>query len=124
MDHGIEFIGTEGTLQINRQRYHIFRESERSSRDPVYTEFRTEGERSFLNDYWLHKRDFLECMRSRNQTAAPPEVGHAASIPGHLANIAYRVGRSVRWDSERETIPGDEEAQKLLTREYREPWVL
>ena len=66
-----------------------------------------------------HERNFLECMRTRKQTTAPAETGHLSSIFGHLANIAYRTGRRIDWDSKNEAIMGNPEASKLLTREYR-----
>jgi hypothetical protein len=40
----------------------------------------------------------------------------------HLGEIAYRVGRVVDFDAETETIVGDEEASRLLTKQYRSPW--
>ena len=45
--------------------------------------------------------------------------GHLSSALPHLANIAYRVGRSLVFDAKNETIKGDKEAENLLTREYR-----
>lgn len=125
MDHGIEFVGTKGVLQGNRRRFQIFAEENRDSRIPSFTEARHEGPQGgVFTGYWLHKRDFLDCMRTRKQSVADPEVGHQAAIPGHLANISYRVGREVRWDAETETIQGDEEASRLLRRDYRDPWTI
>ena len=63
-------------------------------------------------------------MRSRKQTNADATAGHRGAIPGHLANISDRVGRGIRWDAKKETIPGDPEAAKLLTKKYRAPWHL
>ena len=40
----------------------------------------------------------------------------------HLANIALRVGRRIRWDAEKEEIVGDPEAARMLVRPYRAPW--
>jgi hypothetical protein len=40
----------------------------------------------------------------------------------HLGNIATRLGRSLRWDPEHETIAGDPAASRLLARPYRRPW--
>jgi predicted dehydrogenase len=71
-----------------------------------------------------HVRNFLECVRSRDQPNAPIEEGHYSALLCHLGNISYRVGRRLRYDPQRETIPGDAEAARLLTREYRRPWVL
>ena len=52
------------------------------------------------------------------------ELGHLGCIPGHLGNIAYRVGGKIQWYGERETIPNNSQAEALLGRTYREPWVL
>ena len=42
----------------------------------------------------------------------------------HLANISYRVGRTIHFDSKTMTCTGDAEANKLLTRNYRKPFVV
>ncbi len=117
MDHGIEFFGKDMTLQINRRGFEIYREEDRTPRKPFYRET---GETRIRD----HERNFLECVRTRKQTHADAETGHHAAIFGHLANIAYRVGRRIRWDSKTETIVGDPEASRLLGREYRKPWHL
>lgn len=117
MDHGIEFFGTKAALQINRAGFQIYREQDRGSRKPFYAEAGATG-------LVEHERNFVECVRSRQRTTADAEVGHLGAIPGHLANISYRVGRRIRWDSKAEAIIGDVEASKLLTAEYRAPWHL
>ena len=71
-----------------------------------------------------HARNFLDCVKSRKPTAAPVEIGHHSTIPGHLGYISMRTGRKIRWDVGKEEILGDDEAGKLLTREYRAPWHL
>jgi predicted dehydrogenase len=73
-----------------------------------------------------HARNFLDCMRSRKKPAADLEtVGHPSSLLCHLGNVAWRTGHTVRFDPETYTFPGDDEANRLLTRaEYRKPWVL
>jgi len=114
MDHGIEFYGTDGTIWINRSGYTLFPESDRKS--AKFVPDRGQDEQ--------HKRNWLECIRSRKRPNADVELGHLGSNLGHLGNIAYRVGRKIKWDGEKETIPGDPEAEKLLGREYREPYVL
>ena len=47
---------------------------------------------------------------------------HRSGIFCELANISHRVGREIRFDPANETIPGDEEANRLLRREYRKPF--
>jgi hypothetical protein len=72
----------------------------------------------------LHIKNFIDCMRSRSKPVADVEIGHRASIVGHLGNISYRVGRKIQWDAAKEEIVGDAEASKLLSREMRKPWDL
>jgi len=43
-------------------------------------------------------------------------------VPCHLANLALRLGRTLRWDDAKQDVVGDPEASKLLTKEYRSPW--
>ena len=73
-----------------------------------------------------HARNFLACMRSRGRPAADLEtVGHISSLLCHVGNVSCRVGRTVRYDLEKRTFPGDAEANRFLTRsEYRKPWEL
>jgi hypothetical protein len=114
MDHGIEFYGTKGTIWINRGGYTYFPEEDRAKS-------------KFTPDQGLddqHRRNWLDCIRSRQRPNCDVEEGHKSSIVGHLGNISYRVGRPVAWDAEKETIPGDPEADRLLGRDYREPYVL
>jgi predicted dehydrogenase len=118
MDHGIEFFGTEGTLQIDRMGFEIYDEENRNQRKPRYSEKDT------VEDSFEHKRHFLDCIRGKAKPKCDAEEGHKASLYGHLANIAFRVGRRIAWDAAKETIPNDEEAQKLLSRTYRDPWTL
>jgi predicted dehydrogenase len=69
-----------------------------------------------------HVRNFLDCMKSRQRPIADVEQGHEVTTACHLANIALKVGRLVRWDAEKEEIPGDREANAMLERPYRKPW--
>ena len=66
--------------------------------------------------------NFLDCVKSREPTAAPVEVAHRTITVAHLGNIAMMLGRKIQWDPARETIVGDEEAARLLSRPKREPW--
>lgn len=74
----------------------------------------------------VHAQNFIDCMRSRKKPNADLEtVGHPSSMLCHLGNIAWRVGRTVKFDPQTYTFGSDEAANKLLTRpEYRKPYVL
>jgi predicted dehydrogenase len=73
-----------------------------------------------------HFENFIDCVRSRKSEnlRAPLEEGHFSTSLCHLGNISYRVGRSVKFDGSAERFVGDEEADKLLGRTYRAPFLL
>ena len=69
-----------------------------------------------------HRRNFLDCVRTRERPITPIDIGHRSITVAHLGNIAMRLGRRIRWDPVREQIPGDPEASRMLWRPMREPW--
>jgi len=73
-----------------------------------------------------HFANFIDAVRKRDAAVlnAPIEEGHKSAALCHLANISYRVGRTVNFDPVKETCIGDDEANQLLTRKYREPFVV
>jgi len=70
-----------------------------------------------------HMVDFLRCIESRERPAVDIEEGCISSASCILANVAMRLGRTLEWDPEQGLVRGDEEANRLLRRPYREPWV-
>ena len=71
-----------------------------------------------------HIKNFLDCVRSREQTITPADVAHHSIMVGHLGMAAMRLGRRVNWDPEKERFINDEEADRLLARPMRSPWHL
>ncbi len=71
-----------------------------------------------------HRRDFLDCVKTRAQTISRVEVGHRSAVPAHLGNIAMIVGRKVSWDARSEKIIEDPAAARMLGRPMRIPWRL
>ncbi len=67
--------------------------------------------------------DFLSAIANGSSPVANIEVGHRATTLSLLGMLSYKLGRSVAWDGEREQIPDDPEANRLLKREYRGEWV-
>ena len=70
----------------------------------------------------VHMGAFIEAVKADDPSAVPAtaEQGHVAAALCHLANISYRVGRAIDFDPSTERITGDDEANALLTRVYRE----
>ena len=73
-----------------------------------------------------HYQNFVEAVRKRDESIlnCTTEEGFKSAALCHLANISYRVGRSLELDPKTERFIGDEEANKLLTRNYRSPFVV
>src|SRR3954453_22124363 len=71
-----------------------------------------------------HVRDFFNCVKSRHLTVANPEVMHRSMSTVHAANICMWLKRDLRYDPAREQFVDDAEANKLLARVIRRPWVL
>jgi hypothetical protein len=72
-----------------------------------------------------HFTNFVQSIRNRQRPNADIEEGHRSTLMCQLANISYRLGgRKLVVDSKTETIVDDSEANQLLKREYRAPWVV
>ncbi|MCS7253131.1 MAG: Gfo/Idh/MocA family oxidoreductase [Armatimonadota bacterium] len=110
--YGIAFYGTNGTLVLTREGFEVIPEPGRG--EPM--------KRGGSPQHPPHVRNFLDCVKSREQTVAPIEWGHLSTNALHLVNIAFKVGRVIRWDAEKELVIGDEEANQHLCRTYRKPW--
>ncbi len=70
-----------------------------------------------------HMLDFLKAIDARSKPIADIEQGHISSASSILANVALQVGRTLAWDDSKHEVTGDPEANKLLRRPYRGPWV-
>jgi hypothetical protein len=69
-------------------------------------------------------RNFLDCVKSKDEPWCPIEEGHRSTSFAHLANIALEVGGRIEWDAEKERITNNDKANELLHYEYRKPWKL
>ena len=81
-------------------------------------------DRSFKGGYPAddHVRNFLNCVKSRQQPSSPAHVAHHSITACHVANICVKLGRPVKWDPAKEEFIGDEDANRLRCRAYRQPW--
>jgi predicted dehydrogenase len=70
-----------------------------------------------------HMKDFLAAIGSRGKPVADIEEGHISTASCILANLAMQLGRPLTWDAAQGRVAGDEEANRLLRRAYRSPWV-
>jgi predicted dehydrogenase len=70
-----------------------------------------------------HMKDFLHAIESRGKPVADIEEGHISTASCILANLALRLGRTLTWDASKQQVVGDQQANELLRRPYRSPWV-
>ena len=90
-----------------------------------YPEDRTEArlERHVAPAIRGHMKDLLANMASRGRPVADIEEGYISTSCCILANLSMQLGRTLAWDAHKGTVIGDEEANRLLRRPYRQPWV-
>ncbi len=83
----IRLEGNNGTLVLNGEGYKVFAEPWKDNLEPII-------EVADLMPTIPHVRNFLECIKSREEPNAPVEVGHSAVCGPHLANIAFHTRRA------------------------------
>ncbi|HUU11650.1 MAG TPA: Gfo/Idh/MocA family oxidoreductase [Phycisphaerae bacterium] len=111
---GCRFIGDKGWVLVNRggiwaEPASVLKAAIRPDEEHLY-------------ESHDHHGNFLECLRTRRDPAAPVEAGHAATTMTIVCDIATRVGRKVRWDWKTERFVGDDAANRYLSRSMRNPW--
>lgn len=122
---GTKWIGTDGWVLVNRAESDKSNPGGFDASNPDWKKGKSLSEKLRkvkLYESKGHQRNFLDCIKSRQPTIAPVETAHHSAIPGHLGLISMLTGRKIHWNVATETIIGDPEASKLLTREYRKPW--
>jgi predicted dehydrogenase len=70
-----------------------------------------------------HMRDLLAAIDARSKPVADIEQGYISTASCILANLSMQLGRSLKWDPVKQRVVGDEEANRLLRRPYRKPWI-
>lgn len=126
---GTRFEGTEGWVEFGYKGVQTSPESLKTSKIgsneihlPVSNPERQEdASRNYIPD---HVRNFVDCVKSRQDPIEPVEVGHRTASLCHLGNIAMKLRRKLQWDPAREQFVNDEEADRMLTRPMRGPWQL
>jgi len=80
-----------------------------------------EEKNGFVYESNNHYKDWIDCMRTREQPICSPEVGHRSATICNMANIAQQVGKSLKWDPVREKF-NSRSANNLKSYRYRGDW--
>jgi len=113
---GCKFIGDKGWVHVNRGGIRA---------EPAsLLKVALKPDEEHLTDSRNHHQNFLECIRSRRDPVANVEEGHSATALTIVGDIATRLRRKLAWDWTTQTFVGDAEANRMLRRPMRSPWVL
>ena len=122
---GNMFLGTEGYVEINGSQWKAFRQRER---EPFAGSDIGERPVDLMQapGGGSHYANFLEAIRAGNNDLLHCDIleGYMSTCLPNLANISYLLGRELTFDGTKEQFVKDKEADKMLTREYRKPYVV
>lgn len=110
----ILFIGSEGWIYTGRG----YMEAEPKSL--LTQKLSANDERLPLS--YDHRRNFLDCVKSRKQPVSPIDSAFYSDVTCHQAHIAMTLGRKVTWDDTNEEFVNDAKANRMMTRPMRSPW--
>ena len=124
LSRGITFHGENGSVLIDDHAYTVY-----DQKMKVVKKVEDKAEQSTIDTTGpgdrldaFHMNNFIDCMRSRKTPNANIEEGRRSVMLCHLANIAYRVGHTVRCDPKNGHILDDPKAQALWGRTYEKGW--
>ena len=126
-NHGIAFIGNNGTLVLDRNGWEVIPEKEfqgwgkegipRMEALPLQ-----QNQGSGLD---LHTKNFIEAVKSRDpkNLNAPIKVGYDAAMVSHMGNVAFKSGNRIYWDADKNRFT-DTTANKIMKASYHNGWKL
>ena len=122
-EHGVAFIGENGTLVVDRAKgWEVIPETDSNGNNPKIERVElTHGGGKGLD---LHVKNFIDCIKTREKPNADVEIGAHIAKVAHLGNIAYKTGRKVFWDPGKNEFKNDKEATEMVKAHYRAPWKL
>ncbi len=126
-NHGIAFIGNNGTLVVDRNGWEVIPEEEfqgwgKEGIPKMEAISYDKGDASGLD---LHTVNFIEAVKSRDASKlnAPIKVGYDAALVSHMGNVAFKTGNRIYWDETSGKFK-EEEANQFITANYQNGWKL
>ena len=113
------YFGSDGWMWLDEQGYQVYKGEKNELAAAVKAE---RGKSTTV----LHMENFLNACRTRNHKdlTADIEIGATSVILVHMANVSYRVGRLLHWDERAKNFGADAEANNLISRDYRAPYIV
>jgi len=113
------YFGSDGWMWLDERGYQVYK----GEKNELVADVKAERGK---NSTVLHMENFLHACRTRNHKdlTADIEIGATSVILVHMANVSYRVGRLLHWDERGRNFGADAEANKLISRDYRAPYIV
>ncbi|NIA15542.1 MAG: Gfo/Idh/MocA family oxidoreductase [Nitrospiraceae bacterium] len=120
----MELRGTLGTLYVDDRGYKVVPSGGGQFQEPDLRMEPMEVKSPKANLTVEHIRNFLDCVKSRQNPTADVEIGHRSTTFSHLGNIALATKARIEWDAANERVIANDTANEMLQYEYRAPWKL
>jgi hypothetical protein len=130
--NGVRFEGTEGWIFVTRGNYSatssdpnasVSKDKPLQASNPKLLSPLTNTETP-LYKTTDHHSNWLDCVRSRQTPSTPAEVGHRSTSACIISHIAMKLGRKLEWDPQMEHFKNDDEANAMLCRPQRAPYLI
>jgi len=113
--NAIQFIGSEGKIEVSRNYLRTFPDKGLAKKD-----LKNADQKVYFSDN--HYQDWIDAIKNRIKPVSDVAIGHSTSAVCNIANIAYELQRPLNWNAKTEKFEGDEGANMLLDRPYRGKW--
>jgi hypothetical protein len=117
---GTKWIGTDGWIFVTRgnSKSGGVTNADTTSNDNKILQEQIGDDEIKLYKSTNHWKNFIDCVKSREETITPAEIAHRSASIGHLCNIAMYTGREINFDPKKERIIDDREAHAMLSPDY------
>jgi predicted dehydrogenase len=117
--YGLAFVANDATLVIDRSGWEVFPEK-LDGRNKVPGLSKQPGS----DNHEAHMKNFIECIKTRQDPACTVENGRLVALYAHMANIALRTNSRLVWNEADKNFGNNAAANALITPKYRKPWIL
>ena len=114
------FVGTDGTLVVDREGWEVIPEPKEGNPTLKKVDL-IRGKGGGLDN---HVANFIDGIKNGAKLNCPIEIAAGVARTCHLGNVAFKTGRRLYWDAEKSKFINDSEADSYLVPEYRKPWAL
>jgi predicted dehydrogenase len=116
---GCYFYGTNGTFHQGwKEGWHFYPTNDKAPVQSEKAQLHAPDDQNIKELF----ADFLDAIKKNRRPISDIEVAHRSTNMSLLGMLSLKLGRSLQWDGDKEVVIGDDEANKLLAREYRKPW--